>query len=511
VTRRLTAAASVVALVAAAIASAGPPVGTQVNVSQASPAFSSTTPAVAYDSQLDRYLVVWERQPTPSGDQEIWGRFVTALGNPSGAAFQISNVDDGQAVDPDVVYNPLAQQYLVAWSVVATQSGLGLVEGQRLSATGAPQGADFPISSNPGQGAAVAWADATNEYLTVWADLSRVRGQRLTPGGTQVGGDDFPISSGFGGGIENRHDVVFNDVSDEYLVAWGGPSPADPSDGDIFGQRLDTFGNQVGVDDFRVSDLHAVFNVALAYNALGNEYLAVFGGIDDPQPPQEGELYGQRLDALGTEVGADDFRISDMGPDGNAFAGVHENAAAYSVGGGEYLAVWEGDDDTLQAPQSEFEIYGQQLSAAGAEIGDNDYRISEMGNVGDTSGGAFNPAIAYGEATNEFLVAWQGIDPRTPRFEIFVRRVGGGMECTITGTPGKNFLPGTDGPDVICGLGGGDVLVGKGGDDVLLGGGGNDVLSGGPGKDVLVGGAGNDVGNGGPDPDTCLTELQVAC
>jgi hypothetical protein len=501
--------AALVGAAVATVASASPPVGAQANVSQASPAFSSTTPAVAYDSQLDRYLVVWERQPTPSGDLEIWGRFVDALANPAGATFQISNVDDGQATDPDVVYNPPAQQYLVAWSVVATQSGLGLVEGQRLSATGAPQGADFPISSNPGSGPAVAWADATNEYLAVWADMGAVRGQRLTAAGAQVGTDDFSISGAPGGGIENRHDVVFNDVTDEYLVAWGGADP--PASSDVFGQRLNAVGTQVGVDDFRISDLHGVFNVALAHNALGNEYLAVFGGVDSPQPPKEGEMFGQRLDASGIEIGADDFRLSDMGPDGNPFAGVHENGVAYSVAGDEYLVVWEGDDDTLQAPQSEFEIYGQQVSGAGAEIGANDYRISEMGNVGDTSGGAFNPAIAYGEASNEFLVAWQGFDPRTPRFEIFVRRAGGGPGCTSTGTPGKDFLPGTEGVDVICGLGGGDVLLGKAGDDVLLGGGGNDVLLGGPGKDVLIGGAGNDVGNGGPDPDTCLTELQVTC
>jgi Ca2+-binding RTX toxin-like protein len=502
-------AAVVVGAVVAAVAAASPPVGAQVDVSQSTPAFSSTRPAVAYDGQLDRYLVVWERQPSPSGDLEIWSRFVDALGNPVGAVFQVSNVDDGQATDPDVVYSPLAQQYLVVWSVVATQSGLGLIEGQRLSATGAQLGADFPISSNPGQGPAVAWADTTNEYLAVWADVGGVRGQRLTTTGAQVGSDDFPISSAPGGGIENRHDVVFNDVTDEYLVAWGGADP--PESSDIFGQRLNAVGTQVGVDDFRISDLHRAFNVALAYNALGNEYLAVFGGVDSPQPPEESEMFGQRLDAIGVEIGADDFRLSDMGPDGNPFAGVHQNAVAHSSTGDEYLVVWEGDDDILQAPQSEFEIYGQQVSSTGQEIGANDYRISEMGSIGDTSGGAFNPAIAYGEGPNEFLVAWQGFDPRTPRFEIFVRRVGGGSGCTITGTPGKDFLPGTDGPDVICGLGGGDVLVGRAGDDVLVGGSGNDVLLGGPGKDVLVGGPGNDVGNGGPDPDTCLTELQVAC
>lgn len=508
---RYAAVTAAAALVAATLAAAGPPVGTQVNVSQTSPASASTFPAAAYDTELDRYLVVWVR--SQGSDSEIWGRLVDALGNPFGAAFQISNVGpEGNPFGPDVAYNPLSHQYLVVWHVLETQAGQGFVEGQRLSAAGAQQGADFPISSSPGDEASVAWGAATNEYLVVWSDATALRGQRLTTTGAQVGPDDFSISSAPGGGGGNRIDAVSNEVADEYLVAWMGPdlTTADPNDLDIFGQRLNTLGAQVGTDDFRISDLHAAFNVALAYNAVRNEYLAVFTGIDSPQPPQETEVFGQRLDALGTEIGNDDFRLSDMGTDGNAFAGAHENAVAYSVAGDEYLVVWEGDDDDLDAPQSEFEIYGQQLSSEGLEIGMNDYRISEMGNVGDASGGAFNPAVAYGETTNQFLVAWQGVEPGIT-FEVFGRRVDGGRDCTIKGTPGKDFLPGSPGPDVICGYGGADVLNGGAGDDLLLGGSGNDVLLGGLGRDVLVGGPGSDMGNGGPEADSCLTELQAAC
>lgn len=484
-----------------------------MNVSQVNPASGATHPAVAYDSQLNRYLVAWVQSQSPSAaNPEIWGRFVDALGNPSGTGFQISNVPDGEARDPDVVYDPLAQQYLVVWNVAGTQSGLGLVEGQRLSAAGAQLGVDFAISSDPGQHPAVA-RGAVNEYLVVWSGEAAVRGQRLTTAGAQVGTDDFPISNALpGGSSENTVDIVFNDVSGEYLVAWSGKdvATAESNDLDVFGQRVSTLGAQVGVDDFRISDLHMAFNVALAHDTLQNEYMAVFTGVDSVAPPQETELFGQRLDALGAEIGADDSRLTDMGTAGSPDAGVHENAVAYSSVGDEFLVVWEGDDDDLDAQESEFEIYGQQVSSAGLEIGANDYRISAMGNVGDDSGGAFNPAIAYGETPNEFLVAWQGTEPGIT-VEVFVHRVGGGLDCTIKGTPSKDFLPGTDGPDVICGYGGADVLVGGRGDDILLGGAGNDVLMGGPGQDTLIGGPGTDVGMGGPDPDVCLTELQFAC
>jgi Ca2+-binding RTX toxin-like protein len=64
--------------------------------------------------------------------------------------------------------------------------------------------------------------------------------------------------------------------------------------------------------------------------------------------------------------------------------------------------------------------------------------------------------------------------------------------CTITGTPGNDFLMDTRGNDVVCGLGGDDVLAGGLGNDVLIGGPGNDSLEGGAGSDTLLGGPGND-------------------
>ena len=66
--------------------------------------------------------------------------------------------------------------------------------------------------------------------------------------------------------------------------------------------------------------------------------------------------------------------------------------------------------------------------------------------------------------------------------------------CTITGTPGADYLFGTEGRDVMCGLGGD-------GNDTISGGIGNDRLDGGPGDDKLEGAAGSDaiLGRAGND------------
>ena len=46
----------------------------------------------------------------------------------------------------------------------------------------------------------------------------------------------------------------------------------------------------------------------------------------------------------------------------------------------EFLVVWQGDDNSGSLVEGEEEIFGQRLNAAtGAAVGNNDFRISDMG------------------------------------------------------------------------------------------------------------------------------------
>jgi CSLREA domain-containing protein len=84
-------------------------------------------------------------------------------------------------------------------------------------------------------------------------------------------------------------------------------------------------------------------------------------------------------------------------------------------------------------------------------------------------------------------------------------------ECTMIGTPGKDYLEGGAGVDLICGFGGNDRLKGNAGNDFIVGGDGDDALHAADGNDVLIAGDGNDhlrpgtgtnVLDGGPGNDT---------
>ncbi len=99
-----------------------------------------------------------------------------------------------------------------------------------------------------------------------------------------------------------------------------------------------------------------------------HEYLVVWNGSDN-QPGlavAEEEMFGQRLSRAALEIGTDDFRISDVGPDGVFSYGYNirtgSGAVASASANGQYLVVWSSGDNANGMDESEFEILGQRLS-----------------------------------------------------------------------------------------------------------------------------------------------------
>jgi hypothetical protein len=411
--------------------------------------------AVAYNSNADEYLVVWMGDDG-SGAQvddefEIYGQRLDAL---TGAEvgpndFRISDMGpDGdanfQGRIPAVAYNPNANEYLVVWTggERSAESAFGDFEvyGQRIDAiTGAEVGPnDFRISGMGPDGnadhltaffAEVVYNANADEYLVVWMGDdgsgapafgdSEIYGQRLDGStGAEVGPNDFRISDmgpdGDSSFFALSPALAYNSNADEYLVVWWGHDSDQTRR--IHGQRLDgSTGAEIGINDFRITDefFQADFP-AVAYNASADEYLVVWGGggPGGPGTDPEWEIYGQRLDgSTGAEIGFDDLRISDMGPDGTTNVGAEKPAVTYNPSADEYLVVWNGDADTGSVYDGESEIYGQRLDGStGLEIGANDFRISDMGPDGDTAFRAAHPALPTNPRSDEYLVIWEGDD-----------------------------------------------------------------------------------------------------
>jgi hypothetical protein len=361
-----------------------------------------------------------------------------------------------RASDPTVAYNAVANEYLVVWAGrIATSVAIGdksEIWGRRLSATGEPLGASDDIQiSNTGLednndydafNPSVAANSATGEYLVVWEaddvgvdDEFEIFGQRLTAAGAETGSNDFRVSTqGADGNAASdafQPSVGFNPVTNEYLVAWEGEiGTTDVFE--IWAQRLSADGAEVGGNDFQLSEggytpLVSSFLPSVVANPKTGEYLVVWEYDDNPNPEKHFEIHGQRLTAAGAQTGTNDFQISEMVHSYlEPYDGITPSVAASPVSG-EYVVVWSGDDDTPALVDDEFEIYGQRLTAAGAATGADDFRISFMGPDRTSIFSANAPSVAAGSKGNQFLVLWSGDDDTAPPFggelEIYGRRL----------------------------------------------------------------------------------------
>lgn len=433
--------------------------------------------AVAYNRFANEYLVAWrgndETGSLDPAEFEIFGqRIDAATGAEVGANdFRISDMGGDGANDldansaPDIAYNSTDNQYLVVWAGDDVTNGAEEVHGQRLSGVASPLGGNFRISSmgasdtDPNARAfdpVVAYNSADNQYLVVWRgddatgamidNENEIWGQRLTDTGAETGTDDFRISDmGTDGSttfIALSPAVAYNDIDDQYLVVWNGNEV--DNELEIYGQRLSDSGAALGTNDFRISEMgpdgdggyDAFAEVEVAHNGADNEYLVVWRGDDDrgALANGEGEIFGQRLSNGGAETGVDDFRISDMGTDGDTATQADEPALTYLPATNRYLVVWRGeevDDDR--------EVYGQLLAAHGSQVGTNDLRVSDVDGTGPSSRAPDPPRVAYADSLGHALVVWPADDPDAAslsdnEFEIFGQRLAvGALDFFNTG------------------------------------------------------------------------------
>src|SRR5690606_31939210 len=125
------------------------------------------------------------------------------------------------------------------------------------------------------------------------------------------------------------------------------------------------------------------------------------------------EIYGQfLLESDFSEVGTNDFQISDMGPANDTNYAASAPRVIYNSTEDEFLVVWQGDDDSLA--DDEFEIFSQRVAAGTtrAPTGVNDFRVSDAGTDGDSSSFAGFPGIAFNSDRNTYLVVWEADDPK---------------------------------------------------------------------------------------------------
>lgn len=373
----------------------------------------------------------------------------------------------GSAFYPDVAYNEIDEQYLVVWegseSIPPQDYREYEIYGQFISAAdGADIGTDFRISvmgpdGNAGFDAlhpAVTYNETQNEFLVVWESNHNlvgldpyereIWGQRVD-GATHLLNAPVVRLSFMGGSGDSAYNTANPDVAwasqiDEYLVVWEGDDNSGALvDGEyeIFGERLE--GDTAGpIEEIQISKMgpdgnpnYDASRPAVVYNSTGNEYFVVWSADDDNLADNENEIYAQRIKAdTGDQLGVDDRRISDMGPNNNDAYEAEQPVIAYNEDDNLYLVAWIGDDNIAPLVEGEYEVFTQLLNGLdGAEMGPNDQRISTMGPDGNVAYGARWVDVVYNGLNEDFLVVWNGDDNTgslaDEENEVFGQRIDG--------------------------------------------------------------------------------------
>lgn len=346
------------------------------------------TPSIAYNSVRQEYLVVWSNDRP--GNDDIRGQRLTKNGTLLGGPFWISAGSGNERWFPDVAYNSQHDQYLVVWQYYDPTAGSG-IKGRFVNGNGVMSASEFTIR-DAGATAwaeyepAVAYASTSDKYLVVyeqvWAGNFFICGRVVYTDGTMdseftiVEDETVPYYDEF-----YEPDLAYNHNANRYLVVW--QHEFSSTDWDIHGQQVTgdgaLWGGQIGniantginetspsVAANPNSPTEDKFLVAYEYEASSTDHQILASLLQENGTP----------DAVG--IGIATYGSRD------------ETAPAISsdIVNGKYFVVWRYEHDGSFAP-----IRGQALTYWGALTGtlaqalptnsDGDYPAVAAGPVGD--------------------------------------------------------------------------------------------------------------------------------
>ena len=391
--------------------------------------------AVAFNLQDNEYLIVFEGTDSITGTGasiqtavEIYAQRINASTNATiGSLIKVSAMGPSgdtkyDARKPDIAYNPQTNEYMVVWyGDTNSVSGANTVEGE----------------------------------FEIW-------GRRINASNGQFIGAQFKISD-MGPTANRSYDAIdpaiaYNEINNNFMVVWRGEDGSLSNaigEFEIYGQQLNANGNQIGVNDFKISSMGAdgqpiydAYSPAIAYNKTNNEFMVVWYGDNNTNGHVSGEfeIYGQRLNASsGSEVGVNDFQISETGVPGFITRSAQFPSVAWNSIDNQYLVVWSADPATGIYVGNEFEIFGQALAANGSEIGGDDFAISHIGPTGNNNYDAFRPSVQYLNQSQEYLVAYRADTDVDGEFEIFMQRLDAKTQVRLGQTSQRLSHAGPDG------------------------------------------------------------------
>ncbi len=401
--RRVPGDPSIQTLSAQSLVSNGAAVSDLTAISQHQAPKISTLPGIS-----GSFLVVWQAQtPAAEGPQkeEIYGRAWNGSNEDwTSDPFQISETGqnheqsgDFSATAPDVVYNSEDHRYLVVWSANGTTDtflpGNPEIYARHMGATNHILSSVVRKLSNSAAGQlpavdpAVAYNADENEYMVVWSGSKgdpftmalkeeEIIGQILSKTALPIGFPEIRVSH-MGPILDIRYgartpDIAYSPAANEYLIVWAGEHD--------FYQNTEIHGRYVRANgtrrdfEFQISDMGILDDFAslwvpmspsVTYQEANNAFQVVWtsGHAAPGLANLETEVYIAEVREDGSGPGQ--VRISDLGPDGDDTFDANNAALAISEAG-EYLVVFDGNDDQGQLTPDSNAVFGQHYERIGS-------------------------------------------------------------------------------------------------------------------------------------------------
>ena len=366
-------------------------------------------PAVAVAGDGD-FVVVWGSygsygtDTTFLGNWSIQGQRYASNGSTQGAQFQVNSYTSSFQVYPSVAANAVGE-FVVVWESYGSSGSdqdHRSVHGQRYSADGSPQGAQFQVNSytTGSQSYPSVAAAADGDFVVAWtsdgssgtdAFGTSIQGQRYASDGSAQGAQ-FQV---------NDHTTSYQSIPSvaaasggDFVVAWMSfdSSGTDTSYWSVQAKRYASDGSAQGTQ-FQVNTYTTSTQYRPRVAATNNgDFVVVWDSDGSSGTDDSGDsIQGQRYASDGSAQGAE-FQVNSYTTNLQLIPSVAVAAD------GDFLVSWwshgspgtDSSDTSIQA-----QLYASDGSAQGAQFQVNTY----------TTGGQVQPSVAAVD-DRDFILAW---------------------------------------------------------------------------------------------------------
>jgi len=276
-----------------------------------------------------------------------------------------------------------------------------------------------------------------NEYLVVWHNKwpgnRDIYAQRITSQGELKSWFTVTASPN----DRSQPSVAYDPVNDRYLVVWIYDYFGDGSDWDVYGRFIPWDGPSASLTEFSICAWStSQWNPKVAYAQAQEEFLVVWTNTYATGTPPA-YVSGRRVKAADGTFPAGGFTIASHLTENRVNPDV-----AYNLARNEYLVTYDNAVD----------VYAVRLRGDGVALGGGEFGIAGWP---DTE---IHPAVAACNNADQYLVAWQSLQPAGHN-DLYVRFVKG--DGTLDGGPYVIYdtTVHEQEPDVACNMSGQQYLV----------------------------------------------------